>query len=114
MNDAQKQQITGHLAGLAKKKALTGYLKLNEKLKLGLDFSSESQMEELYAALDEISQQSFNESKVLLGILVVNKMRNRPSSRCFAGIEKIIGTKITDTDSFYIDQRDKVYERYAG
>lgn len=70
-------------------------------------------MNALYDLLDEVSADSYQEEQVFLGILIVNKMRNRPSSRFFQGIEKIIGTKISDTDTFFEHEREKIFEKYA-
>lgn len=90
-----------------------GYVKLNEKAKLGLNFSEEAQMNALYDLLDEVSADSFKEEQVFLGVLIVNKMRNRPGNRFFQGIEKIIGSKIADTDSFFEQERERLYDKYA-
>lgn len=114
LTDSQKAQIRDFLIGLAKKRSTTGYLKLNEKLKLGLDFSSEEQMNKLYDALDDISRQSYNDDKVFLGIVVVNKMRNRPGPRFFKGVEAILGASFGDTDDFFEREREKLFAHYAS
>jgi hypothetical protein len=114
ITEDKKIQIRDFLIALAKKKNVTGYLKLNEKLKLGVNFSDESQMNEFYQALDEISFESYQKSHVFLGLVVINKMRNRPGPRFFAGVEKIIGSKIQDTDNFFEQERDKLYDQYAS
>lgn len=113
LDETKKGQIRDFLIGLARKKSTTGYVKLNEKVKLGLDFANEAQMNELYDALDDVSATSYKENKVFLGILIVNKMRNRPSTRFFQGAEKIIGSRIEDTDDFFEQERQKLYAQYA-
>jgi hypothetical protein len=112
LTDVNQRQIKEFLETLAKKKMTTGYVKLNEKLKLGLDFSKEEQMEGLYTMLDNLSNDSFKENGTLLGVLVVNKMRNRPGPRFFKGAEKIVGFKIEDTDDFFEQHREKLYSTY--
>ena len=114
LDETKKSQIRDFLIGLVKKKSATGYVKLNEKVNLGLNFSDETQMNELYDALDEISAKSFKDNKVFLGIVIVNKMRNRPSPRFYKGIEKIIGAKIEDTDDFFEQEREKLYGFYTS
>lgn len=113
LDETKKSQIRDFLIGLAKKKSTTGYVKLNEKVKLGLNFSEEAQMNELYDVLDDISAQSYKDNQVFLGIVIVNKMRNRPSPRFYKGIEKILGSKIDDTDDFFEREREKLYNQYA-
>lgn len=113
LTDVQRTQIKDFLIGLARKKSTTGYLKLNEKLKLGLDFSSEEQMNRLYDALDDISRQSYKDDKVFLGIVVVNKMRNRPGPRFYKGVEAILGTSLGDTDDFFERERERLYVHYS-
>lgn len=113
LDDAIKGQIRDFLIALAKKRSTTGYVKLNEKVKLGLNFSEETQMNALYDLLDQVSADSYKEEQVFLGILIVNKMRNRPSTRFYQGIEKIIGSKISDTDAFFEQEREKLYDKYA-
>ena len=112
LTEIHQKQIKEFLETLAKKKMTTGYVKLNEKLKLGLDFSSEEQMEGLYSTLDIVSQESFKENGTLLGVIVVNKMRNRPGPRFFKGAEKIVGRKIEDSDDFFEQHRERVYSIY--
>lgn len=114
LDETKKGQIRDFLIGLARRKSTTGYVKLNEKAKLGLDFADEAQMNELYDALDAVSTTSYSENNVLLGILIVNKMRNRPSARFFKGAEKIIGAKIENTDDFFERERQKLYAQYAS
>ena len=114
MLDATKKgQIREFLIGLAKKKSDTGYVKLNEKLKLGVDFSQETEMDKLYDVLDEISADSFKSDGVFLGLVIINKMRFRPSPRFYKGAEKILGKKIEDTERFYEEEREKLYKAYA-
>ncbi len=114
IDQAKKNQIKDFLIILATKRSTTGYLKLNEKLKLGVDFSDEAQMNDLYNTLDDISAWSFREFQVFLGIVIVNKMRNRPSSRFYSGVEKILGSKVEDTESFFDAQREKVFIHFAA
>jgi hypothetical protein len=113
LDNTKKAQIRDFLIALAKKRSSTGYVKLNEKVKLGLNFSEEAQMNELYDVLDDISADSYKEEQLFLGILIVNKMRNRPSARFFQGIEKITGSKIQDTDAFSEQETEKLYDKYA-
>ncbi len=108
-DENKRKLIADQLIKLAKKKSTIGYMKLSQKLNLGVDFSVESQMNEFYDALDKISYDSFKENGTLLGIIVVNKMRNRPGPRFFKGAEKILGIRIEEQDDFAEHQTEKLF-----
>lgn len=103
--------IDAKLRGLAKKRGTITYKPLMQSI--GLDHRLSNERKRIGEVLGEVSRRSFKEKKVMLSVLVIDKVRGLPSTGFYSLYEELFEEAIEDERAVFEDQRDKVFRAYT-